>query len=184
VSDDAEVILFPRPYDDAVKPPAEKPDYVFGGCYHRLYGARLDVEAKRLYCGGCGVEINAFDWIEWYIEQWKHQNTRYRQAKQQADETEKRLASLQRLERNARARVRRVGVALSARDARSIRDQLRAASRTIDRLFMRLGGDADTQATVLAELERAGVDRSDYARVLSLLDTYVELRPRDEGDPE
>lgn len=125
LSEGGEVILFPKARDDAVRPDVDidRGKRAYDGCHHR-YQLVLDIDAHQLLCPNCGKALDPFDWIVDYVQKWDAVNTRYRQAKQQATEAEKRLLELQRVERNLKAKIRRGGLVITSVGARAAYKQL------------------------------------------------------------
>jgi hypothetical protein len=74
-------------------------------CRHHRF--QLDATARRVYCGDCEGEIDAFDALKILADMFERVNGRYKHASAEAKRVEARLQELKRQERNAKARVRR-----------------------------------------------------------------------------
>lgn len=104
----AEIIKLPYAEDDAIPSEVDlkRKEY---RCQHRYVA--LHESTHRLYCnedqGGCGEEIDMYEWIENLTRDWRNFKWRYKMAKQQTEAAEARLAEVLRLERNAKARLKR-----------------------------------------------------------------------------
>lgn len=128
------VILFPKARDEAIKPDVDvkpKSKLSHDGCRHNVQ-LLLDTEAHQLQCPSCGQVLDPFDWILDYIQKWNYITTRYRQAQQQAAHAEKRLADLERLEKNTKARIRKGGLVITSKGARAAYGTLRALGHAVD----------------------------------------------------
>lgn len=179
--DGADIIVFPViPGSDAIGPPAEikeKPkgwQYPKPECVHRK--PVLDMTAHRLVCKDCKQELDCFDWIVDYTRRWARFNTEYRQAMSQRDEAIKRVAELERVERNIKSRIRRPGVTLTRGQLRKIRDTMRALRRAVDYALRDRVTTEDERHKVRNELKLLGLDFALYTEMMKLLDDEVELR--------
>lgn len=177
-----EVVLFPKIKDgaDAITPPAERTKKPYDACRHRRK-VLLDKEAHQLTCADCGQVLDCFDWIYDYVGRWDTENTLYRQAQQQRRDAGERLAELLRLERNAKARVRKAGVLLTTPQARKVRDSLGGLIRVINRCAHFEG--QVTREKIDEWLEYSSVDKNEISALARLLDDAIELRAPAEPEP-
>lgn len=76
-----------------------------GYCRHQRF--QLDCGSRRVYCGACEQEVDAFDALHTLAGMFERVNSRYKAASAEAKRVEARLADLKRQESNAKARVRR-----------------------------------------------------------------------------
>jgi hypothetical protein len=88
---------------DAEVPVVRQPRQRF--CRHGRF--RLDETARRVYCGECEQEVDAFGALYAIATMFERVNSQYKHAQAEAKHVEQRLEELKRLERNAKARVRR-----------------------------------------------------------------------------
>jgi hypothetical protein len=72
-------------------------------CYHHFQGGIVDAGARTLRCGGCGAPMDPYDYLAFLA---RDGDTLVR-ARKQIRELNDKLGDLQKLERNARARVKR-----------------------------------------------------------------------------
>lgn len=184
MKDGGDVILFPKARDESITPDVDvlkKRTEDFGDrfCQHRVQLV-LDQEAHQLICPACNQALDPFTWILDYIRKWARQNTRYRQAVQQANEAETRLLDLQRQERNAKARIRKKGVLLSGPDARLLRDHLRKCSSVLDAAFRY--GDEEWQTKMKEWVDVFGIDIAAYREAFKPLNDAIELQLKDEPE--
>lgn len=175
------VFLFPKAHDDAVTPDAVVKRKDWQGCQHKVQLV-LDHEAHQLRCPACSQVLDPYDWIESYIAHWESTNTRFRQAKQQALEAEKRLLDLKRVEKNAKARARKAGVLLTSPQARSILDAFNGLERV---LYLCVRNESTVPREVLTEevLRRwfgeCGIDKEKFGEVRRYLHDSIELIDRE-----
>lgn len=88
--------------DDALMRQDSKPR----DCSHRKI--RLDQTAHRAYCRDCNLEVDLFDFVWRLAGQWEVWVRQRKEAKRRAVAAQARLDETLRLERNARARVKRL----------------------------------------------------------------------------
>lgn len=179
MSDDgAQIIVFPTiPGSDAIDPPAEikeKRMWHLDNCRHRRH--TLDETAHRMYCSECRQEVDCFDWIVEYTRKWARFNTEYRQAIKQADEARTRIAELERIEKNTKARIRKQGMILTAGEARLIRDQYKALQSALTHAYHDRLEDEDSRHKLRNELRMFGLDFDKQRSAIRPLDDQIELR--------
>ena len=180
MSDDgAQIIVFPTiPGGDAIGPPADvkekNPSFSVDKCTHRK--TTLDLTAHRMYCSDCEQELDCFDWIVDYSRKWRRFNTEYRQAIKQADEARQRVDDLERVEKNAKARIRKQGVILTSGQARRIRDNYRAFGRALNDAYRDRLQTEDDRHKLRVELKLMGVDFEEAPKAFRVLDDQLELR--------
>lgn len=75
-------------------------------CLHRRI--RLDTEAHRAYCRECDREIDPFAFLKGLAGDWERYMRFRKEAERRARAAEARLQELLRLERNARARLKKI----------------------------------------------------------------------------
>lgn len=96
------VQLFPDDGDDDA--PVTRTEEAF--CAHRLI--RIDKSAHRTFCRECGREVDPFDFLLRLAGEWDRWQRAEKEAKRRAFEAQARLEDVLRLEKNARARVKRL----------------------------------------------------------------------------
>jgi hypothetical protein len=74
-------------------------------CHHR--GARLDADARRVYCRECNVEIDAYEVLERIAREPERTIEERKTAQRRLRQVRSELKNLEREERNAKARKRR-----------------------------------------------------------------------------
>lgn len=180
--DGAQIIVFPTiPGSDAIGPPAEvkeKRRWTLDGCQHRKH--TLDMEAHRMRCSDCDQEIDCFDWIVEYARKWARFNTEYRQAIRQAADATKRVAVLERIEKNTKARIRKHGVLLTSGQARRLRDQYQALMSALDHAYRERLQDEDSRHKLRNELRLFGIDFDKLRPALRPLSDQLDLRETEE----
>lgn len=77
-----------------------------GRCWHNQHPAKIDLEARRLHCGGCGSERDPYEVMEDIARRNAVYVSTRRKLKRQIRYLEARLESLKRDERNAKSRIR------------------------------------------------------------------------------
>lgn len=128
MNDLGDLIPFPKAPDGAETGPLEtkrRDPYPIEGCKHPR-PLVLDQEAHELRCAECGQTLDIFDFLFDLTAKWESFNNGYRAARQQEKATLARVENLKRLERNAKARIRKAGVVLTTAQARVVGQQLRA----------------------------------------------------------
>lgn len=171
--DGGEVILFPKAKDEAVRPDVDVKQKKWSDCQHNVQLV-LDQQAHQLICPACKQVLDPFDWITKYIQSWAYQNTRYRQAVQQAQEAEKRLVKLKRAETNAKARIRKQGVLLTSVQARQIKDILSRVGMVLR--YARSHGSEGAADWI----DKVGVSPEQVSESFKLLYGMLELEDTDE----
>lgn len=174
--DGGDILLFPKIKEgaDAITPPAEKkPRPLHGDCLHRRKSI-LDQTAHQLICADCDQVLDPFDWISDYVGRWDRENTFYRQARQQGIDAAKRLAELERLERNTKARIRRGGLVISPGGARAALDQLRALNHLLTDM-LREEGNPESFKKAEARMRLWGYRPEDGRRALRELSALCGL---------
>jgi len=165
------LIRFPRAPDDAERGDLEVDDprrrFDHEHCKHPR-PLSLDVEAHQLVCQKCGQALDAFDFLLDLTSRWERFNAGYRAARQQEKAALARVETLKRLERNAKARIRKQGVTITTADARAARDQLRALGRALANVV----GDRE-DAVRTARL--CGYKDADVLRALRALGEQIDL---------
>src|SRR5579862_4512772 len=91
--------------DDGDAPVVRRPRAKF--CRHHRF--QLDGGSRRVYCGDCEQEVDAYEALDIMANMFERVNGRYKRAAIEARRIEVRLEELKRQERNAKARVRRLG---------------------------------------------------------------------------
>lgn len=165
-----DLIPFPKAPDDTEAGPlkAKRRDrYPMEGCKHPR-PLVLDQEAHELRCGECGQTLDIFDFLFDLTGKWELFNRGYRAARQQERATLARLENLKRLERNAKARIRKGGVVLTSAQARVVRSQLVGLQGVAVRA---VGSVEETRR--LARLN--GVDEERLVEALALLREQLDL---------
>lgn len=111
--------------DGAIVPDVERKRKAYG-CQHSKMV--LDAQSRRMYCdkskGGCGEEVDLYEWIEKLIADWDRWTTGYRQARAQAQRAGKAQVEVERLERNAKGRLKAVRKRLADSGETGIRLEL------------------------------------------------------------
>lgn len=75
-------------------------------CRHKHI--RLDEDAHRAYCQGCDVEVDPFAFLLTLAHEWERYSRHRQEAERKATSAHTRLEEIRRLERNARARVKKL----------------------------------------------------------------------------
>ena len=96
--------------DDAPVHRGDRPPF----CMHRK--VRLDEQARRLYCRECDQEVPAFDFVKTLASDWDRYVRHRKEAQRRAEAAHIRLDEILRLERNARARLKRIDPAAKPPD--------------------------------------------------------------------
>lgn len=97
-------ILYPEPNEHDDETPAEIENHV--PCRH--WKVRIDREARRIYCKGCGGEVDPFTIVLRWAEDWSRITTWREEAERRRARAQERLAEILRLEKNARARLKKL----------------------------------------------------------------------------
>lgn len=117
--------------DGAIVPDTELKRTGYEECRHSA--TVLDQATRRMYCdknrGGCGREIDLYEWIQKLISEWERWTSGYRQARAQAKHAGELCAEAERLERNAKARLRSVRKRLKEVGAAGARREMLAVLR-------------------------------------------------------
>lgn len=146
MKDGGEVILFPKARDEAIRPDVDVKKSTWQDCQHRVQLV-LDDAAHQLICPACNQVLDPFDWIQKYIQNWAYQNSRYRQAVQQAQQAEKRVADLKRAETNTKARIRKGGLVITSKGARAAYEQMGALATILGRYLH--GSDSEAVKEIM-----------------------------------
>ena len=179
MSEGGELIRFPKAPDDAVKGDLEINDprrrYGRDECKHPK-PLTLDVEAHALVCGKCGQVLDSFDFLFKLTAEWERFNAGYRAARQQERAAVARVKTLERLERNAKARIRKHGVTLTTAQARVVRDQLRGLQ------YVAIHALGHEEAVRQARLN--GVDSARLHEALDVLNGQLDLTEKPDTLPD
>lgn len=81
-------------------------DAKLSSCFHRT--ARIDVPSRRAYCRQCDVELDAFGVLERIAGEIESYISQRKEFKRRIGEAQARLDETLRLERNARARLKKL----------------------------------------------------------------------------
>lgn len=167
---DGELIRFPRAPDDAVRGPLEVDRPAWDDCKHPRPFV-LDVEAHELRCAKCGQVLDVFDFLLRLTNDWERFNTGYRDARRQERAALGRVEHLKKVEKNAKARIRKHGVVLTSAQARVVLEQLRA----LQHVAINLAGGRE-EAERLARLN--GVDSGRLREAVEVLREQVHIDER------
>lgn len=172
MSDDlGKLFRFPKAPDDAERGPLEIDDprrrFDPEHCKHP-HPLVLDVEGHELRCAKCGQTLDIFDFLFDLTSKWERFNAGYRAARQQERAALARVKTLERLEKNAKARIRKQGVVLSHAQARVVRSQLSG----LQRVAIDLAGGVD-EAQRRARLN--GVDSDRLREAIRALNEQLDL---------
>lgn len=162
-----ELIRFPKAPDDAERGELEVDRAGWEDCKHPR-PLTLDVEAHALVCQKCGQVLDAFDFLLDLTSRWERFNAGYRAARQQEKAALARVENLRRVERNAKARIRKAGVVLTTAQARVVRSQLLGLQHVAIRA---VGSIEETQR--LARL--SGVDAERLREALGILGEQLDV---------
>lgn len=96
------------------------------GAYCRHYPRHVRANTRSVVCGTCGAPLDAFDCLLEVARNHEHFEWNRRKAHADIKAAEARLKELERLEANARGRLRRLGVALPSKHVIDIKLRQRA----------------------------------------------------------
>jgi hypothetical protein len=105
VADDRNlVVLYPEAdeHDDETPATSDPKEH----CLHRR--VRLDTEARRVFCRECEREVDPFTVIHAWAQDWTRIQSWRKEAERRRTRARERLDEILRLERNARARLRKL----------------------------------------------------------------------------
>lgn len=97
-------VLYPPPDEHDDDTPATKQEH--DSCLHRK--VRLDTEARRVFCRDCGREVDPFTVIQSWASDWTRITNWRAEAERRRARAADRLTEILRVEKNARARVRKL----------------------------------------------------------------------------
>lgn len=79
-------------------------------CTHWRTGVDLDEEQRTVHCRKCDAKLDPFDAFMAMVKSWDRVRADFTTARTEIQETRLRLEVLQRLEKNARERLKRLGI--------------------------------------------------------------------------
>lgn len=97
-------VLYPTPDEHDDESPAEKEERKH--CLHRK--VKLDTEARRVFCRECDREVDAFTVILAWANDWTRITYWRKEAERRRARAGDRLEEILRVEKNARARVKKL----------------------------------------------------------------------------